>query len=153
MIDFVELNILAILAAALANMLIGSMWYSPFLFGRWWLRLVHRYAPPVPDHKRAVVPAYGTMAIGSIITAFTLAYAFSFFEIESAVEAVLLSVLFWVGFVAAVTAHSVLFEGRSLGVYLIHLGYVLVSLSLWGLLWGCGCNAGRSVEFKYQRSK
>ncbi len=36
--DTLELNIFAIVAAALANFVIGGLWYSPALFGGAWMR-------------------------------------------------------------------------------------------------------------------
>ena len=39
----VELNYLAILVAAAANMVVGALWYSPFLFGSIWRKATHHH--------------------------------------------------------------------------------------------------------------
>nr|HPO45184.1 DUF1761 domain-containing protein [Spirochaetota bacterium] len=33
----VEIQYLAVIAAAMANVAIGAVWYSPFVFGRTWM--------------------------------------------------------------------------------------------------------------------
>ena len=34
-----EVNYLAVLVAAIVNMVVGALWYSPLLFGKAWMKL------------------------------------------------------------------------------------------------------------------
>lgn len=43
----VEVNYVAVLLAALATMLVGSVWYTPAVFGKIWMKL----AKVKPDQK------------------------------------------------------------------------------------------------------
>jgi hypothetical protein len=40
MVDFTEVNYLAVLLAAAATMIIGFLWYSPILFGNVWMKQI-----------------------------------------------------------------------------------------------------------------
>ncbi|HXK35039.1 MAG TPA: DUF1761 family protein [Candidatus Paceibacterota bacterium] len=44
------MNWLAVILAALATMIVGALWYSPFLFGKLWLR----YSGVMPGQEGAM---------------------------------------------------------------------------------------------------
>jgi hypothetical protein len=46
-------NLLAVLAAAVAAFVVGGIWYAPLLFGESW-----QTEPRLPDHLRAHTPAF-----------------------------------------------------------------------------------------------
>ena len=41
MLPFAEVSLIAVLAASVLNMIIGSLWYSPMLFGSIWMQSVN----------------------------------------------------------------------------------------------------------------
>jgi hypothetical protein len=131
----VHVNYLAVIVAAIANMVIGSLWYSPALFGKEWMRLT--------GHKmgsgKGVSTAYIMAAVVSLVEAFVLA---RFITIDAAttylpvniMEAVKVAAWVWVGFVATVVASSFIFEGRPMKLYQITVGYQLVSFLVMGAI-------------------
>ena len=52
MMQIVEVNYVAVLAAAIASFVIGALWYSPMLFGKMWMKLSNVSGKEVKKAKR-----------------------------------------------------------------------------------------------------
>ena len=72
---FMCVNLWAVLGAAAATMVIGFLWYSPFLFGRPWMVLMGND----PNHKAKIAemqkkagPLYGISMLASLLAALVL---------------------------------------------------------------------------------
>src|SRR5437879_2408547 len=73
---FYDLNLLAVLAAAMSTMVVGFLWYSPMLFARPWMVAMGFN----PDDKEALAKMqkeagamYGMAFVASLVAAFFLA--------------------------------------------------------------------------------
>src|SRR6266404_3925414 len=71
-----NLNLLAILVAAISTMLVGFIWYSPILFAKPWMREMG-YDPndkaSAEKMRKGAGPAYLGSLIASLVSAFVLA--------------------------------------------------------------------------------
>ena len=65
-----EINIWAVLLATLSSMVVGSVWYTPKVFGNYWMRVAK--VTPSGDAKDAVKPILITLVV-SFISAAVLA--------------------------------------------------------------------------------
>lgn len=115
MLNFDDLNFLAIILAAVAKMFIGGMWFSKILFGQLWLEETGLKMEELGDPKK---PMIMSMVSGLLFT-FTVAVVFSFVSMDL-ISSLALAVILAIGISAAQALPSFAFEGRSLKLYLIY---------------------------------
>jgi Protein of unknown function (DUF1761) len=126
---FHNLNLLAVLVAALSTMLVGFFWYSPMLFAKPWMREMG-YDPndkaKVQEMQKSAGPAYFASLLASVVTAFILALFFHEMRVQSIDLGLLIAFHVWLGFVATVQLTGVLFMKQSMKLFAINTGYQLV---------------------------
>jgi len=127
------MNWLAILVGALINMVVGALWYSPLLFSKQWMKLTGRKEM---GDKKEMPKMYGITFIGALLMSYVLMH---FVQASGAMDALWgakIGFWLWLGFTAATTISSYLFEGKSLKLYAINAGYYLVVALGVGALFG-----------------
>jgi hypothetical protein len=125
-----QVNYVGILAATVISFVLGGLWYSPFLFGKSWQRLVKLDDATVRGGNKALI--FG----GAFVLSFITAFVFSMFlgphpSLKLGLGAGFSAGLCWV---ATSFGTSYLFERRPLGLFLINGGYFTVQFTLIGLL-------------------
>ncbi len=126
----VDVNILAVIVAAIINMIIGMIWYSPFIFGKKWMKASGK---KMKDMKGAG-KAHVIMFIASIVAAYVLAYVVKYAGSTTIIDGALTGLIVWIGFIATSTAAIYLFEGRPKALYFMYNGYQLISFIVMGAL-------------------
>jgi hypothetical protein len=122
-----EINWWAIVAVAVANMIIGTVWYHPKVFGGAWMRLVGITSDMTAAAKRRMPAMMGIAFLSSVIMAYVLAHfaiAWAVFDVISAIE---LGFWVWLGFVATTQISVVLWEMKPWKLFFINTGYSFVS--------------------------
>ncbi len=127
----VHINWLAILAAAVINMVVGAAWYSPALFGKQWSKLIGR---KLEDMRKQAGPGYAVSTIGALIESYVLAHFVVYANSITAVDGALTGFWIWLAFVGVTMAVGTVFAGRSWHLWKIDAGYFLVVLVLQGAL-------------------
>lgn len=132
----VDINWLAVVVAALVNMIIGSVWYSPALFANTWSKLVGR---KIDDMRKGAGSAYAITTVGALVQSYILAhfvaYAAYFYPTYSDVSVGLLTgAWIWLGFVAIPQGVNTLFAGDRKKLWAINTGYFLVVLLVNGVI-------------------
>jgi hypothetical protein len=127
------INVWAVLAAAVANFVVGGLWYSPALFYKPWMRANGFTEEHVKKGSPAVI--FGASFVFCLIMAANLAAFLSGPEttVSWAVTAGVLAGLGWAALGLGVVA---LFERRPWSYILINGGYLTVSFALMGLILG-----------------
>ncbi|MBI4277685.1 MAG: DUF1761 domain-containing protein [Armatimonadetes bacterium] len=125
-------NYLAVLVAAILNMVIGAVWYSPALFGKRWMELTGFRHEEAQKRMAGARRAYALTFVGSLLMAYALARILWYAQAQSVIAGALIGLLAWVGFVATTHGANYLFEGRPLWLYGLNTGYPLVSLVVMG---------------------
>jgi len=127
------INPWAVLVAALANFLIGGMWYSPALFGRVWMRANGFDDADLKKGSPAVI--FGLSFVFCLIMAANLAGFLSGPEttLGFAVAAAVAAGLGWAALGLGVVA---LFERRPASYTLVNGGYLTVSFAVMGAILG-----------------
>lgn len=133
----VDVSVVGVLLAALSAMVIGSLWYSPALFGKQWTK-----ATGVTDKemKKNMGPIMVAMVMVSLVTAYVLSFFIAYAHhfnggswLKAGVET---SLMAWVGLAAtAVFAHG-LFEPKGKNLLFINAGNRLATLLAMGLILG-----------------
>ena len=123
-----NLNLLAVLVAAISTMVVGFLWYSPILFAKPWMREMG-YDPDdkakTKEMQKSAGPAYLGSFIASLVSAFILALFFHWLHVKSLNLGLLVAFHVWLGFVATVQLSGVLFMKQSLKLFAMNTGYQL----------------------------
>ena len=130
----VSVNFVSILVAAIASMVIGAFWYSPILFGKVWIREMGLKEKEMKKMKKGSGKSYVANFITLLITSYILALLIKVLSVATLMEGVRIGFLLWLGFIATVMLGSVLWEGKSVKLYLIGVSYQLVSIVVMSLI-------------------
>ncbi len=127
-----NINLWAVVAAAVSAFLLGGAWYSPLLFGKAWQRAASLSDAELKSGNPAVI--FG----GSLVLSLIAAFVFAMFlgakpGMTLALGAGAAAGLCWV---AASLGINYLFERRSLKLFLINGGYHTLQFTLYGLVLG-----------------
>ena len=131
-----------ILAAGIASVLIGWVWYHPKVFGTAWMRAANLSPEAVEDGKKKMPFLVLAGLLASMLIAWimnTLGARIGIFDWIGAV--VDLALWLWLGFVAPILLGSVLWERKPLKYYLINAGYWLVSFVVMAVILAVGAQA------------
>jgi hypothetical protein len=128
----VDLNWIAVIAAAVSAFLLGGIWYSPVLFATPWMRLSGVTAEQAKSGNMALI--FG----GTFVLSLIAAAVFGLFlgpdpALPFALGAGVSAGLCWV---AASLGINYLFEQKPLGLFLINGGYHTLQFTLYGLVFG-----------------
>jgi hypothetical protein len=131
----VDINILAVIVAAILNVVVGALWYNaPFLFNRPWLAGIGKTAEQVAADFTILKPL-GAL-VGALVIALLLALLIGWSGAASLVQGALIGLLIAVGFTAINNGIKDLFEGRPAKLWLINAGHDVVILTAMGALIG-----------------
>jgi hypothetical protein len=133
-ISGVEVNLLSVLVASVATFIVGSLWYSPFLFGNMWQKLVD--ISPKQLQGGMVQFMVGGFLVGAAIAfVFTfvlqmlaLPMAFALQSNSAMVINLAIALFIGVGFIAIPAGYDAIYSKRSLKLLAIDKGYQIVSL-------------------------
>ena len=134
----VSINYLAVLLAAVANIVLGFLWYGP-LFGKQWIAMMGFTKESMDEaKKKGMAKSYALMALGSLIMSYVLAHSFIFAsaytQTPGAVGGLMVGFWSWLGFVAPVTLGTVLWEGKTWKLWILNSGYYFVGLLIMGVI-------------------
>ncbi|MEQ8675965.1 MAG: DUF1761 domain-containing protein [Aggregatilineales bacterium] len=131
--NFSDINIIAVIAAGLANTIIGALWFNaPFLFNRQWLAGIGKSAEEVAGQASPLKPL--SALVGALFTAYVLAVFFNTMGITDVGDGVLAGFLAGLAFSAVPAAIKDTFEGRSQGLTLINAAHDVVIFMVMGAL-------------------
>ena len=126
----VNVNIVAVLVAAVVSTILGALWYGP-LFGRTWMRLSGLgKAKPNQMKKKGMGKSYFLNFIATLVTAYVLAVFVVLAGATTIGTGVIVGFWVWLGFVATLTLGSVLWEGKSVNLYWLNNAYGLINLAV-----------------------
>ena len=141
---FMCVNLWAVLSAAAATMVIGFLWYSPFLFAKPWM-IAMGYDPADKDRiaamQKSAGPKYGIAFLASLLTAFMLGKIIFNLAISTALYGMKVGFAVWLAFVMTVQLTDMLFGNRPRNLFLINTGYQLACYLVMGTILGkwVGC--------------
>src|SRR3989344_5330110 len=118
-----------IVAAGIASVLIGWVWYHPRVFGTTWMRLAN-ITPEMAERGKKMMPFHALVGlIASMLIAYVMNYVGIAFQIYDWVGAVFeLALWCWLGFIVPTSLGTILSEQRPFQLYLINTLYWLLTL-------------------------
>lgn len=134
----VPVNYLAVLVAAVANMILGSLWYGKF-FAKPWIAMSGITPQQMEEAKsKGMGKSYALAFVGSLLMSYILSHVLTFatdYLGSSGVSAGIMTGFWnWLGFVAPVMLGSVLWENKPWKLWMINSGYYLASLVMMGII-------------------
>ncbi|HLC74349.1 MAG TPA: DUF1761 domain-containing protein [Candidatus Nanoarchaeia archaeon] len=131
------MNWLAIVVAAVVQMALGAFWYSPAGFGKQWMKEMKYTDKDIDKAKaRGMGKYYLAAFIGTLVTSAVLALFVSGVGADTVGAGALTAFWLWLGFIVPVLLGSVLWEQKSVRVYIIGVAYHLVALLVMGSIIG-----------------
>ena len=129
-----EINWLAVLVAAISNMVLGFLWYGPF-FGKQWTKLEGwTKADMEKAQKEGMSKTYALTFVGAIVMAYVLNVVLNNSSAVDYMSGAMVGFWVWLGFTVPVLMNEVLFGRKLWQVFYINVGYYLVSLMVMGAI-------------------
>jgi len=135
----VEVNFWAVLLAGLSSMVVGSIWYTPSVFGKTWMHLTG----VKPGRKMSAGQntfMYGSVLVASLLTAYILAHvtflANKFFGNSFLQDALTTAFWLWLGFTATRFYVHDTFDTRRKKLTLLNAAHELVTVEVMALIIG-----------------
>ena len=126
---FDDLNWLAIVVAALAFFVLGSIWYTNALFGR-----QYRAAIGQEDGSPVNVTAIVVNAIGWFVAALALALISKAIGASTVADGIVLGLVVSVGFIGANSVVAQLYEGSNRALMMINAPYTVLGYMIMGVI-------------------
>ena len=128
-----NVNLIAVLLATVARMVVGFVWYMPQLFGNPMMALSGMTEESMQKNMR---PSMVVWLLGSFVIAFVLAMLVGLMPPKGLVNGMISGVVASVGFVLTTSAAEYVMFGKPLKLYLISAGYNFVSFVIMGAILG-----------------
>lgn len=126
------MNWLAIIIAVIANMVIGTLWYGTWAFGKSWMKLSgHTMGEGIQAG-----PLYALTALAALVQAITMSWFVGQTGAHSGSAGAIVGLYVGLGFIASAMFAEVLFAGRHPRLYAITAGYSVVAAIVQGAIIG-----------------
>jgi len=132
MIDFGQINYWAVLAATIATMILGFLWYSPVLFGNAWVK---ERGIKMEDIQGGGPVTYVLTAATALVGALALALLLTAAGGPAVGSGLTVGLLIGIS-ISVKIGMNYLFENKTLRLYLITIGYHLATYLMMGLIIG-----------------
>lgn len=131
-------NFWAILVAAVAAFAIGSIWYSPILFGKEWMTLLGMTDTDVAAAraKGGMWKLYLAQLVGTLVSFAVLGFIVAAASGVTATDGAFMGFLVWLGFGATFALGGLLWEKKPLKLIVIQSAYSLLTLVIGGAIIG-----------------
>ena len=132
-----DINYWAVILATLSTMIVGSIWYTPKVFGNYWMKAAG--VTPSGKASDAVGPILTTVVVSFItswILAGTVFIVWKFYDGSFLANAVITGILLWAGFTAARFITHDAFDKRPSGLTVLNIAHELVTIVIMSLIIG-----------------
>ena len=126
------MNWLAIVIAVIANMVLGTLWYGNWAFGKSWIKL----SGHTMGEGMQVGPLYGLTALAALVQAITMSWFIGQTGAHSGSAGGIVGLYVGLGFIATAMFAEVLFAGRHPRLFAITAGYSVVAAIIQGAIIG-----------------
>lgn len=131
----VNVNIFAVVAATVVNIVIGFLWYGP-VFGKAWMReMGYNDEHMRRAQEKGMTVSYVLMAVGALVLNYVLAHVLVQAEMAFGGPldpgmAMVGAFWMWLGFIATTMLGQVLWESKSWTLYALNVAYYLVAMEI-----------------------
>ncbi len=131
------LNLLPLMVAILAAILVGAVWYSPWAFGTVWLRASNHAKPAETGGRLSLTPfSLFFVPLNALLTASVLWLMLYQLGVGTVIGSVGVASLLWAGFALTTQIWLAVYAPRPLIVMIIDSGHLLASYMIMGAILG-----------------
>jgi hypothetical protein len=120
----IQIDFVTVLIAAVLNMVVGSLWYSKWLFGHHWMKL--------SGFKETELKHPGMAMFWGFIVSLVIAYFLAFFEsligVTTVSDGMFVGFTLWLGFVMTTQLNGVIWGKMPGKLFLLHTTEKLIAL-------------------------
>lgn len=129
-----NINLVHVIAAGVVNMVLGVLWYSPYVMGKLWMRSMGKTDEEIKQgfSSAKMGMVYVTNTIASLLFAYVLAHIIKFASLNTFAQGANAGFWIWLGFVATTVIAGYMYESRPKMLYFIFIIYQLISIVLMG---------------------
>lgn len=135
----VQINVWAVILAAVSSMVVGAIWYSKTVFGSTWGKLAKVDMSKTPKASQMAL-LLGSTFLASVLMAYVLAHlaylANTFFRNDFMQDALTTGFWVWLGFVATRLFVHDAYEGRRKQLTLLNISHEFVTIMVMALVLG-----------------
>jgi hypothetical protein len=129
---FMDVNFWTVLIAAITYMVIGGLWYSPFLFGKRWLSEAKARHYQIQNQAKSLAISF----LSAVLLGYILGYFIAATHSHTPFYGAYIAFWSWLGFVFTTKILDVLYTGISWTFFAIEAGYLLVAYLVMGAILG-----------------
>ncbi|MBZ0202869.1 MAG: DUF1761 domain-containing protein [Ignavibacteria bacterium] len=128
------INLVPVIIAGVINMILGSLWYSPFVIGKLWMRAMGKTEEEIKQgfSTGAMGMTYVVNTISSLVFAYVLAHIIKFASLSTFAQGVNVGFWVWLGFVVTTVIPGYMYESRPKMLYFLFIIYQLISITIMG---------------------
>ena len=127
-------TLLPVLAAGVANIILGFIWYHPNVFGGTWMRLLNFTPEQTERGKKHMLARVLLAFFAGVVTASVMQVIGTAFGVYGWTNAIILGAMCWLGVTAPTMLGLVLWELKPFRYYVIVAGYWLVAFIVTALI-------------------
>lgn len=129
------MNFTLIIAATVAQFILGALWYSPLLFGKWWMQIMectHLSKAELQKLQKEMSPFYALQFFLTLITTWVLANNITYSGLSGA-AVYYYAIFMWLGYMMPVSVSAVVWGNTKRRFWLKQI-FVMLSMQLTGIL-------------------
>ncbi len=126
------ISVWGVLIGAVIAMIIGSVWYSPLLFGKRFMALMKVTNADMPELQKNAGPAYAWSFVAYLVLSFILQVFIHEFDTTTFLGGATIAIVAWLGFMLPISLTTLLYENRPRGLFNLNLFYHLVLMIIIG---------------------
>ena len=130
-----ELNYTLIIVATIAQFILGALWYSPLMFGKWWMEIMevsHMSKDEIAKMQKTMVPFYALQFVLTLITTWVLANNIVYAGALGS-AAYYYALFMWIGYIAPVQISTVIW-GNTKKKFWPKQVFVMLSMQFVGIM-------------------
>jgi hypothetical protein len=134
-----DVNYVAVIAAAVAGMIIGAIYFSPKVAGNAWMKAIGKTKEEIGAGAGPTM--YITAAIFQLLTATVLAAIIGWSGASDVSDGLLVAAIVWAGIAGPAVALAFLFEMKTMAnqvIIALHTLIVMLAMSVIISLWNSG---------------
>lgn len=131
-----EINYVLIIGATIAQFILGAVWYSPLMFGKWWMQIMGHTGMGKEEIKKLqkeMAPFYALQLFLTLFTTFSFATFMIYVADMMSYSAYHVGFWIWIGFIAPVQIGTVIWGNTAKKFWLKQI-FVMISMQLAALM-------------------
>lgn len=126
--EVIIIDWLSVLIAAILYMIFGALWYSPYFFGKAWMKFMNL----TPQAMKGKSWRYIVEFIAALVMALFLATVQAFLQANTTWDGIFVGIGIWIGFIAPVLLSTFLWAEKTWKLFWIDASFFLLAFILMG---------------------